>query len=91
MHNTQYHFNPFNLFLWRQAELLGSTSSECCRHVQCLHNLSVTQLLVLLQLMHKVVRECNHSFYPVAHLAITQVGQQMAELKRQMCKIFPYD
>ncbi|TNN69666.1 hypothetical protein EYF80_020156 [Liparis tanakae] len=91
LNHLDAYFRESNLFLWRRAELLGLAGSESSRHVERLHDLVVAKALVLLQLTHKDVRKRDDSFYPVAQLAIAQVGQQMAELEKDMYDIFLYD
>lgn len=65
--------NLLNLLLGRRAELFSLASSQGSRHVERLHDFTVSETLVLLQLAHKVVGKSNNSFYPVPHLTITKV------------------
>ena len=65
----------------RGAELLGLAGGEGGGHVKRLHHLVVAQALVLLQPAHEALREGRRRLHPVAHLAVTQVGQELAQLE----------
>ena len=71
-----------HLLMRGRPKLLGLLGRDGGGHVERQHQLVVAELLVELQLRHEVVREGDDGFDAVLQLAVAEVVQQLAHLKR---------
>ena len=61
------------LFLRRRAELFGLLGRDGSGHGEGKHQLVIAELLVVLQLGDKAVREADDGLYPLLQLTVTKV------------------